>query len=166
MLVDTDKVRRVLTLFWKFFMTDGGGSSFIGGRDGIGSHLAYDQAVAKHLIVILPEKNQLFVDIDNELQYAIYERNLLRLQEFYEVTGTAESPSKSGTEGRCHITISLAEDIEDKERLLLQAFLGSDLTREFLGLQRIKAQDPAPTLFLEKLPDDYKDEKLPNDIPF
>lgn len=130
--------------------------SFLGGPDSIGSDLAYLQAAENNLIVILPAKNQLFVDIDDDFQYGIYERNFQKLQEFYEVTGIAENPSKSG-HPRKHITVSLAEDIDDRERLLLQTFLGSDLTREFLGLQRIKIQDPAPTLFLEKLPEDYKD---------
>lgn len=140
-------------------------ASFLGGPRGISSEKAYQQAVDENLIVILPAKNQLFVDIDSDLQYLIYLRNVLRLEEFYVVTGTSENPSKSGYPGRRHITVSLGEDIDDRERLLLQAYLGSDLTREFLGLQRIKIQDPAPTLFLEKLPETVV-TTWDDDIPF
>jgi hypothetical protein len=92
------------------------------------------------------------------------------LQQFYEVTGIAENPSKSGQPDRRHITISLSEDIDDKDRLILQAFLGSDLKREYLGLQRIRSNDSTPTLFLERAPTfgdtaDYIDLSS-CDIPF
>jgi len=115
-----------------------------------GSDTAYAKAADENLKVVLPEKNQLFVDIDNPLNYATYLRNHSTLESFYSVKSVTEAPSKSGTEGKVHITITLSEEIDDRERLLLQAFLGSDLKREFLGLQRVKANDPHPTLFLEK----------------
>lgn len=142
-------IHEALTLFYKVLDTRSQGS-FLGGTDGIGSELAYKQADEENLQVVLPKSNQLFVDIDNEIQYATFERNFRTLEEFYEVKNAKETPSKSGQPGRCHITVTLLEDIDSRERLLLQAFLGSDLKREFLGLQRVKTNDPAPTLFLEK----------------
>lgn len=166
----TDKIFEVLRIFYKAAGTEQTGS-FLGGTDRIGSERAFQQAEDENLVVVTPAKNQLFVDIDGPLQYATYERNRPVLEEFYEVTGSSENPSKSGDEFRCHITISLAEDIDDRERLLLQAFLGSDLKREFLGLQRVKIQDPVPTLFLEKKPEKLGIEPpyvtdFTDDIPF
>lgn len=156
----SDSVRSLVNIIWREFETEPG--SYFGAD--YSSTTAYDQAARENLIVILPAKNQLFVDIDNDLGYARYKRHFPLLQQFYKVTGTAENPSKSGDPDRKHVTISLADDISDLERLILQAFLGSDVKREFLGLQRIKSADPAPTLFLEKAPvpvDAWND-----DIPF
>lgn len=166
----SDSVRSLVNILWNEFETDPGSACYLGAD--FSSKTAYDQAKRENLIVILPADNQLFVDIDNDLGYARYQRHLPLLQEFYEVSGIAENPSKSGQPDRRHITISLAEAIDPVERLLLQAFLGSDVKREFLGLQRVRDEDPAPTLFLERLPLDKKFESSalvdadPTYIPF
>jgi hypothetical protein len=152
-----DSVRSLVNILWREFETDPG-SYF--GLD-YSSQSAYDQATRENLVVFLPAANQLFIDIDNELGYAKYLRNYPLLQEFYAVTGVAENPSKSGDPDRRHITISLVEEISPIERLLLQAFLGSDVKREFLGLQRVKSGDPAPTLFLERTPVYISDDRIP-----
>jgi hypothetical protein len=116
----------------------------------ISSESANVKAEEEHLEVVLPRPNQLFIDIDNDFAMAIFERNLPSFYRWYACVGSEViRPSKSGGE-RKHITITLADDIDPKERLILQAYLGSDLKREFLGLQRIKQGDPHPTLFLEK----------------
>jgi hypothetical protein len=153
----SDSVRSLVSILWNEFETDPG--SYFGDYS---SQTAYDQADRENLIVILPANNQLFVDIDSDLGYAKYQRHLPLLQKFYEVIGVAENPSKSGEPGHRHITISLGADVDQKERLILQAFLGSDVKREFLGLQRIRIKDPAPTLFLERKPVDLD----LNNIPF
>jgi hypothetical protein len=120
------------------------------------SRTAFDQATQDNLVVVKPEPNQLFVDIDNLFGQAIYEKNIEKLAGFYTVLSIEYHPSKSGLPNKQHITITLAQPVEPMERLILQAFLGSDLTREFLGLQRIKANDAVPTLFLERKTDDIQ----------
>jgi hypothetical protein len=122
--------------------------SYLGGD--ISSKTAYRDASLEGLQVVLPETNQLFVDIDSDFAFLTYEKNLKAIYEWYEVEGEPIiTPSRSGGE-RKHIIITLSEPIGVKDRLILQAFLGSDLRREFLGLQRIRQKDPNPTLFLEK----------------
>jgi hypothetical protein len=113
---------------------------------------AYKKAEAENLKVVLPEPNQLFIDIDNDFAMAVFEKNHKTFLQWYDYEACPDpviAESKSGGERR-HITITLDRPVEPMERLILQAFLGSDLTREFLGLQRIKAGDKNPTLFLEK----------------
>ncbi len=114
------------------------------------SESAYKKAEAEDLQVVLPTDRQLFIDIDNDFSLAVFEKNWQTFANWYtEESDPVITPSKSGGE-RKHITVTLAEPVTPTERLVLQAFLGSDLKREFLGLQRIKAGDKNPTLFLER----------------
>jgi hypothetical protein len=115
------------------------------------SQTAFDKAQAEGLQVVLPTPKQLFIDIDSGAAFSIFEKNLERFQEFYNIRRKVITPSKSGG-AKKHITIDLAFPVTPTERLVLQAFLGSDLMREFLGMQRINQNDPHPTLFLEKKP--------------
>lgn len=144
-------VRRFFSDLYNLFYSNDD-SYYLGELD-YSSQAAYERAATMHCNVVIPKKNQLQIDIDNDLQYAIYEKNLPILKEFYIVLGATETPSKSGEEARKHITVDLRDDVDDKERLILQAFLGSDLRREFLSFMRIKNSDPIPTLFFEKKPE-------------
>ena len=112
------------------------------------SATAFEQADREGLQVVLPTPYQLFIDIDSDEMYAEYKKRLLQAEKHYHMSHVQIAPSKSGLPNR-HITITLGGKVEPMERLLLQLFLGSDPTREFLGLQRIKHDDPHPTLFLE-----------------
>ena len=143
-------VRRFFSDLYNLFYSNDD-SYYLGELD-YSSQAAYERAATMHCNVVIPKKNQLQIDIDNDLQYAIYEKNLPKLRAFYPVLGLTETPSKSG-EARKHITVDLYDDVDGKERLILQAFLGSDLRREFLSLMRIKNSDPIPTLFFEKKPE-------------
>jgi hypothetical protein len=129
-----------------------------------GSKTAYKRAERDNLVVAVPTPRQLFVDIDNEIDYGIFQARYERLIHFYSVEELIELPSKSGLPNR-HITVTLREPVDNKERLILQLFLGSDPIREFLGLQRIKVDDPVPTLFLERKPEQMSVEG-DSDIPF
>jgi len=113
------------------------------------SQSAYEKAEKHGLQVVLPTNHQLFIDIDGEEAYAVFVKNYPQFCHWYEVTEKVETPSKSGLPKK-HIYITLKEKVTDNERLVLQAFLGSDLVREFLGMMRINANDSHVTLFLEK----------------
>jgi hypothetical protein len=128
------------------------------------SQSAVDRAERENLELVKPESNELQIDIDNVFGMAIYRKNMETFQNFYTVLEVFSLPSKSGLPNKHHITITLAEKVDPTERLLLQMFLGSDLTREFLGYQRVKVGDPVPTLFLEKKPTIV--EAPIDDIPF
>lgn len=140
-----DKIRSVASFLYSFL--DDGPDYYTGD---FSSQSAYDKAERDELEVVLPRDNQLFIDIDSDFALLVFEKNYEQLLRFYDSAAiTSISPSKSGGEKK-HITITLSEPVSPTERLVLQAFLGSDLRREFLGLQRIKAGDKNPTLFLEK----------------
>lgn len=139
-----DAIRSVASFLYSF-LSDG--PDYYTGD--LTSQSAYDKAERDDLKVVLPKDNQLFVDIDNDFAFAVYERNLETFMRHYELRSSIVTSSKSGGEKR-HVTITLSKPVDPTERLVLQAFLGSDLKREFLGLQRIKAGDEHPTLFLEK----------------
>ena len=145
-LTASEKIGSLINALWSFVID--GGSYF--GSGSFMSESAFAKAERENLTVVLPNPNQLFIDIDNDLSMAIYEKNFNTFAQWYFVDGSPVIvPSKSGGD-RKHITITLGGPIDPIERLILQAFLGSDLKREFLGLQRIKNEDPHPTLFLEK----------------
>lgn len=159
------------TIDFLYSILPGQGSIYLNGD--FRSTTAYDEAAGADLFVVLPEANQLQIDIDNDWQYAIFEKNIKSVEHFYGKFHKEETPSKSGLPRKKHITLTARRSgvtFEPKERLILQAFLGSDPTREFLGLQRIKVNDPVPTLFLERKPrkfefyGDFVEEN--NDIPF
>lgn len=158
------KVRALIALLYALLEP---GSGYAGDGN-FGSVTAYEQAQKENLEVVVPTNRQLFIDIDNDLGSILYERNFDKFSDFYHVVEYQEAPSKSGAEGKKHITLTLDRAVDPTERLVLQAFLGSDLTREFLGLQRIKTNDPVPTLFLEKKPAEVVTPPggLIDDIPY
>ena len=141
-----EKIASLASYFWN--LAHGSDYNYTGVE--FKSESAYKKAEVEDLKVVLPEPNQLFIDIDNDFAMALFERNYKSfLNWYFQESDPVITPSKSGGERR-HITVTLADPIDPKERLILQAFLGSDLKREFLGLQRIKEGDKNPTLFLEK----------------
>lgn len=113
------------------------------------SQRAIDEAALLGMDVVFPAANQLQIDIDSDEAYERYLRVHPLLYQHLGVVDGEEHPSKSGGEKR-HITLTLKKDITDTERILLQACLGSDPVREFLGYIQVLTGDPHPVLFLEK----------------
>ncbi len=127
----------------------------------IASTEAYKAAEILGMEVVLPQDNQLQIDIDDEESYKVYLGNLVRYKLHFAdnpVILEEARPSKSGKEGRQHITVTLAEPIiskggwyrDNERRILLQALLGSDPVREMLSYIRLVNDDEHPTLFIEK----------------
>lgn len=101
--------------------------------------------------VVLPNDNELQIDIDDDAHYATFLRNLESVAR--NVEDAAEwhmesHPSKSGLP-RQHITIQLPLRIEPWQRIAMQAALGSDPMRELLSAIRLQRGDVHPTLFVE-----------------
>lgn len=103
------------------------------------------------LQIVYPEDNQLQIDLDGEMDFLIFQSRFDRLIYFYVPKKVEIRASRSGLPKR-HVTVTLYDKIDPKDRIILQLYLGSDPTREFLGLQRIAAKDPHPTLFIERDP--------------
>lgn len=100
------------------------------------------------LRIVVPTARELFIDIDSEEDYKIFSKQFYLLTQFglvykdYRLT-----TSKSGNK---HVVVTLLNPITPTERILLQAVLGSDRTRELLSYIRIRKGDPTPTIFFEK----------------
>jgi len=97
----------------------------------------------------LPEKNELFIDIDTEDQFINFLKAYSTLEREHPNTGYRVWESKSGHPKR-HICVVLPFDLENKyHRIAYQAALGSDPKREILSVFRTECDDEYPTLFAE-----------------
>lgn len=102
--------------------------------------------------VVIPKDNELQIDIDNDEQYAVFERAMhsLSRNEVFSPLTYEEHPSRSGLPRR-HITVTLPRNVDTPwMRIALQASLGSDPIRELISCIRLIRGDMAPTLFVEK----------------
>jgi hypothetical protein len=101
--------------------------------------------------VVLPEPNQLLIDLDTEEQFVTFEKQYKRFVEVHECTHVV-TVSKGGPPGR-HVIVNLPFEIDAAKRITLQGILGSDPMRELLSYFRLQKGDPHPTLFVEKDPE-------------
>lgn len=106
----------------------------------------------QNLDVRLPSFDQLFIDIDDEWAHTKFLRNIEILKQEFPFLDWESTPSKSGLPHR-HIVVTLHEPIETQEqRLMLQAFLGSDPTHELLSWIAGRHGNTQPTVFFEVRP--------------
>lgn len=111
---------------------------------------AFEAAKAKGLVVVWPGPNQLFVDIDNAVSLAVFERHILIVKSVVPCTWMVMR-SPSGKPDRWHATVKLTRPVESPvERILLQALLGSDLLHETLSWKQATAGNATPTCFFER----------------
>lgn len=120
----------------------------------IASEWAFKQAKLQGLDIVLPNANELQIDIDNEDDHELFHRNLEKFELHVGYTTIVrDEPSKSGDPEKRHITLRMEDDIDPKDRILYQLFLGSDRKRELLSYIRYINDDENPTLFYEKKPE-------------
>lgn len=113
-------------------------------------------AIERGLDLVLPEPNEVFLDIDNDEDLKWYEATITEVDppgfvprngEVLRLTETRRTRSQNGG---WHITLE-AEDchLQPLERVCIQACLGSDRHREYLSFLRIfgHMQRPATTFF-------------------
>lgn len=101
-------------------------------------------------VVVYPSSTDVFVDIDNDADYAFLQARLLDLDTHYhelKLILLSAAPSQSGLPHR-HVYLRANRDLSDAERIALQGALGSDRVREFLSLLRAW-QGGAATTFYE-----------------
>lgn len=113
------------------------------------SQRAIDEAAENDLDVVFPRDNQLQIDIDSDHAFNIFLAMKPLLEKHFRVRDTVVHYSRSGAPKR-HITVTLDQPINDYQRTALQAIMGSDRVREFLGYVQTRDLDPNPILFLEK----------------
>lgn len=110
---------------------------------------AIRRAKEKGLRAVIPKANQLLLDFDTEEQYVLYKERVKRLNQSIPVVEVYNQPSKSGLPKR-HLILEMECDIDPAGRLVLQQYLGSDPTREFLSFLRTLQDDPYPTILFER----------------
>lgn len=98
--------------------------------------------------VIVPNSNELFIDIDTNDDYAVFQDQIFMLFKMIDGITVDEHVSRHGLPGK-HITVTLPFDVSDSERIAWQASLGSDYKRELLSMIRLTRGDVHPTLFVE-----------------
>jgi hypothetical protein len=114
----------------------------------IQSSNAFKQAKEAGEYVVLPEDNQLLIDIDSPEAEAVYNKNKPKFE--MHIAGIVTEERKPSRNGNTHIYVTLDRTIDAERRVLYQALLGSDQTRELLSFVRILNEDAHPTLFIEK----------------
>lgn len=105
-------------------------------------------AKARGLVLVLPEPDQIFIDLDDRQDRKVLDAML----ETLTCNGIAvwvEKETKSQG-GNAHVYLRFPTPLNPITRIALQACLGSDRTRELLSLLRIfKKMDRPPTAFFE-----------------
>lgn len=101
------------------------------------------------LACVLPEPNELFIDLDDEGDRTHLDAMLALLASLgIYVERVKETVSKSG---RAHVYLrSLSYDLDPLLRIALQACLGSDRKHELLSLVRVLTNQLPATVFFEK----------------
>lgn len=96
-----------------------------------------------------PDINELCLDIDTEENYKLFNTRILKIEDELALKITW-AEYQSTTPGHRHIVVELPFEIDNYQRIALQAVLGSDLIRELLSIFRIWNNDPFPTLLAMK----------------
>ena len=99
---------------------------------------------------VLPEPNELFVDLDDEGSLVhMHEMLSVLRSNGYGCQVVAITESKSG-KGHRHARLKVDHLLEPIDRIALQACLGSDRKRELLSFLRIGSSVPTTTFFEPK----------------
>lgn len=115
------------------------------------------RAEAMGLKILIPKPNELFIDIDCMEDWEWFSNNIscilpsicAKYPEWDILTSISDEESQSG-EGHRHIVVTLPFDMDDWQRIALQAALGSDRKRELLSCARVISGNLPATLFAEK----------------
>ncbi len=102
--------------------------------------------------IVLPESNELQIDIDTEEHYEAFLAavEILERNNVFSFS-VEEHESRSGYPCR-HITITLPFDVTPWQRIAMQSAMGSDPARELLSSLRLLKGDAHPTLLVEEKP--------------
>lgn len=118
------------------------------GLKGLDNKRAERQAKERGCTVEYASPKTLQLDIDSEESREIYEDQLERLRLMFTVLEVRERASRSGN---MHVIITLKERLSVPERIMLQACMGSDRTREILSYARYQNGDNEPILLFKPM---------------
>jgi len=99
-------------------------------------------------VYVPPLPNELQIDLDAVTLTEFYRRlNVLRGIDLVKIVEVIKVPSK--TAEHWHVTVKLDQELQEIERIALQACLGSDPMRELLNWARVRQEDEVPMCFIE-----------------
>lgn len=104
---------------------------------------AIDAAKVEGFTVVRSAPDKLLLDLDSPAAVVQFEKTLPIIQRWMEAVETGRWLSKGGN---LHVVITLGEELPMANRLFLQAVLGSDGIREFLGFCRLQNGVEEPSL--------------------
>lgn len=106
--------------------------------------------VDSEYVAFAARKDELFLDFDgtNAPPPKFYQNlDILQRLTGYGFPSVLFTTSKSGS--GIHAYLKLGEDIDEPTRVMWQAFLGSDPTRELLAWARVQNGDETPSVLIE-----------------
>lgn len=115
----------------------------------VDSRHAFDLARETDCEVLVADAYTLQLDLDSDEDYVTFVNQLEKLKHFMAVGDVEELKSRGGNR---HILVKLTKRLAVRDRILLQACLGSDPVRELLSYRRVLADDPNPVLLLRPKP--------------
>ncbi len=109
---------------------------------------AVDKAARLGMKLVLPEPNELFVDLDNHEAIKDFK---VRWEEFLKVYPLSSVTYTTSKGGNLHAYITMLEPVESMtHRIALQAALGSDPLREMIAVKHLLEGYEYPSCFFEK----------------
>lgn len=111
---------------------------------------AEEVAKARGLVVVLPQPNQLQIDIDSDELLSEFESRFETFQWREAFKPKKVDVKNSQHPGHYHVTITLSEDVTEWQRLALQAALGDDPMRSYLNAMRAQFGVKNPSRLFEK----------------
>lgn len=113
------------------------------------------KAEAHGWAIVYPQPEEVFLDLDDDASVRVYEASLPvlnRLRDASELPPfVVEARRTVSPGGKTHVYLRFPEELTDLERIAWQAVLGSDRTRELMGLMRLATFSKRPaTCFFER----------------
>lgn len=114
------------------------------------THEVIRKAKERGCDVLLPEDDELFIDIDTDEQYELMQERLRKFPNmmFMQARIVRDVPSASGLPHR-HVTVKIGEPMPPEIRAAMQMFLCSDPVREILAIRRVLQGVENPIIFIE-----------------
>ena len=111
--------------------------------------LAQDVADAKGLVVVLPQPNQLQIDLDTVEAMNEFDRRCGTMFDTMRESPVIHRNYSASGHPHSHITLTFKREFTEWERITIQAALGDDPLRVFLNTRRLLAGIPNPSRLFE-----------------
>lgn len=108
------------------------------------------RAKSKGWRIVEPKPNELQIDLDGARALRQYGMQFSIIRKAGLAKGWMEYIRSSKKSGHVHVIIRLPKKIDNRERVLLQAILGSDIKREAFNYVRVVKRNKYPIVLFER----------------